>query len=128
MEELYADQLMSRPVETVTPSTPIQDAAEDLITHDVGSVVVVDEANQIEGLLTATDYVLIVRDELASADATVAEFMQTDVITTTRSAPVRDVADAMLDHLIHHVPVVDGEEVVGMITTLDLTAYLARVL
>jgi CBS domain-containing protein len=32
----------------------------------------------------------------------------------------------MIDHLIHHVPVVDDGEVVGMITTLDLTASLAR--
>ncbi|WP_345777004.1 CBS domain-containing protein [Halorarum salinum] len=32
----------------------------------------------------------------------------------------------MIEHLIHHVPVVQGEEVVGMVTTLDLAAYLAR--
>jgi len=126
MVELYVDQLMSRPVETVTPSTPIQEAAAELLEHDVGAVVVVDDSDRLEGLLTATDFVQIVRDGLASSDATVAEFMRTDVVTTRRSAPASDVVDAMLEHLIHHVPVVDGEAVVGMITTLDLAAYLGR--
>ena len=126
MEELYVDQIMSRPVETVLPSTPIYDAAEELIKHDVGALVVVDDANQIEGLLTATDFVLIVRDQMVSSDATVAEFMRTDVITTKRNAPVSDVIDAMLEHLIHHVPVVDGGEVIGMVTTMDLAASLSR--
>lgn len=126
MAELYVDQIMSRSVETVTPNTTIRDAAEDLISNDVGTVVVVDDANEIEGLLTATDFVLLVMEGEASSDATVAEFMRTDVVTTERSAPVSDVADAMLEHLIHHVPVVDGGSVVGMVTTLDLGAYLRR--
>lgn len=124
--DLYVDQIMSRPAETVSPDTPIRDAADELISHDVGAVVVVDDGNRIEGLLTATDFVALVREGMASPDTTVAERMRTEVITTTRSAPVSDVVDSMLEHLIHHVPVVDGEEVVGMVTTFDLAAYLGR--
>ena len=126
MVELYVDQIMSRPVETVTPDIAIGEAAAEMISNDVGAVVVVDEAGGIEGLLTATDFVRLAREGMASPEATVGEVMRTDVITTTRSAPVSDVTDAMLEHLIHHVPVVDGEEVVGMVTTMDLAAYLAR--
>lgn len=126
MVELYVDQIMSRPAETVTPDIAIRDAAEELISNDVGAVVVVNDANRIEGLLTATDFVLLVMEGTVSSDATVAEFMRTDVVTTKRSAPVSDVVDAMLDHLIHHVPVVDGGAVAGMVTTLDLAAYLRR--
>jgi CBS domain-containing protein len=126
MEELYVDQLMSRPVETVTPDTPVREAAAELVRHDVGALVVVDERGRLEGILTATDFVLLVRDGTATADATVGEFARTDVITTTRTAPVSDVAETMLDRRIHHVPVVDGEEVVGMVTSVDLAARLAR--
>lgn len=126
MDERYVDQLMSRPVVTVTPDTSLRDAAADLIENDVGAVVVVDGAGRFEGLLTATDFVLLARDGTASPDATVAEWMRTDVVTTRRSAPLSDVADTMLEHLVHHVPVVDGGAVVGMVTTLDLVAHLAR--
>lgn len=128
MVELYVDQVMSRPVETVKPETRLRDAAEELIRHDVGAVVVVDDTDRIEGLLTATDFVLYVMEDEAPSDATVAEFMRTDVVTTKRSAPVSEVADAMLEHLIHHVPVVDDGTAVGMVTTFDLATYLGRVL
>jgi CBS domain-containing protein len=126
MVELYVDQVMSRPVETVTPTTSLRDAAEQMIEHDVGAVVVVDDADQFEGLLTATDFVLLVRDRKAAPAMPVSEAMRTDVVTTKRSAPASDVVDAMLEHLIHHVPVTDGKEVVGMVTTFDLAAYLGR--
>jgi CBS domain-containing protein len=125
MQELYVDQLMSRPVETVTPDTPIRDAADTLISNDVGAVVVSD-GDRLEGLLTATDFAALVRDGETSSDATVADVMRTDVVETRRDAPVREVAEAMLERSIHHVPVTDGDTVVGMITTLDLTAHLAR--
>lgn len=126
MTERYVDQCMSRPVETVGRDTPVTDAAAELVAHGVGSLVVVDDEGRMEGLVTATDFVRMVRDGAASPDATVAEFMRTDVVTTTRQTPVRDVAATMVEHLVHHVPVVEDGEVVGMVSTLDLTASLAQ--
>lgn len=126
MAERYVDQLMSRPAETVTTDTPLQEAADRLITNDVGAVVVVDESGRIEGVLTATDFVRAFREGSTSPDGTVAELMRTDVMTTTRDTLVSEVAATMIERLIHHVPVVDGDEVVGMITTLDFAAHLAR--
>lgn len=120
MAELYVDDVMSRPPETVRPDTLLREAAATLIEQGVGSVVVVDEADRIEGLLTATDFVRVVRDGGASHDATVGEFMRTGVVTTKRGRPVSEVVDAMLDQLVHHVPVVENGEVVGMVTTFDL--------
>ncbi len=54
--------------------------------------------------------------------------MSTDVVTTTANDDIRTVADLMIDHGFHHVPVVDETEgVVGIVTTTDLTAYLSHV-
>jgi len=126
MADLYVDDVMSRPAETASADTLLREAAATLIEQDVGSVVVVDDADRIEGLLTATDFVRITRDGGAAHDATVGEFMRTDVVTTRRSAAVSEVVDAMLDQLVHHVPVVENDEVVGMVTTFDLAARLGR--
>lgn len=125
MHEIYVDQLMSRPIETVSVSTPVTEAATTLIREDVGAVIVDDE-DRLVGILTATDFVQMVRDEAVSSGTTVAEYMHSDVVTTTRNAPIGDVAAKMLEHGIHHVPVVDDEEVVGIVTTMDLTAHLSR--
>lgn len=125
MAERYVDHVMSRPAETVSPDASLREAAERLIERDVGAVVVVDRAGRLEGLLTATDFVQALREGTAP-DATVGDVMRTDVVTTTRGTPLAEVAATMVEHLIHHVPVVEGGEVVGMVTTLDLTAHLAR--
>jgi CBS domain-containing protein len=126
MVEPRVEQLMSRPVETVAPETSIHDAADELVRHDVGAVVVVDEAAGLEGLLRATDFVLMVRDGTAAPGSAVAEVMRTDVLTTTPDALVSELAETMLERRVTHVPVLEGAEVVGMVSTTDLAAYLAR--
>jgi CBS domain-containing protein len=126
MDEPRVDQLMSRPVETVTPDTSITEVADELVRHDVGAVVVVGETDEFAGLLTATDFVLMVRDGTASPGSTVDEFARIDVVTTTPDAPVSELAETMLERRVTHVPVLDGAEVVGMMSVTDLAAYLAR--
>lgn len=125
MKELYVDQIMSQPVETVSPTTSLPDAAAVMIEQDVGAVAVVDD-EQFEGVLTATDYVHLVRDGNAAPAMPVAEVMHTDVVTVERRAPAREVVDVMVEHLIHHVPVVEDDSLVGIVTTFDLAAYLGR--
>jgi len=47
-------------------------------------------------------------------------------VSTTAQTPIDEVADLMLEHGIHHVPVVDETDgVLGIISTTDLTAYLS---
>jgi len=46
---------MSSPVQTVTPETPIHEAAGTMLDRDIGSLVVVDEDDRPEGILTTTD-------------------------------------------------------------------------
>ncbi|WP_049986138.1 CBS domain-containing protein [Halobellus rufus] len=126
MDVPTVDRVLSRPVETVTPDTTIPAAAATMLDHDVGAVVVLDDSDQLVGLLTVTDVAAHVSEGRVSPDATVGEWMRTDVTTTTPETAIGEVAETMVDRLIHHVPVVDGESVVGMVTTLDLTAHLAR--
>jgi CBS domain-containing protein len=89
-------------------------------------VVVVDDDGHLEGILTATDFVQLAADDGLASEATVAEYMSTDVITRTANDPITEVADTMIDNRFHHVPVVDDDEgVIGIITTTDLTAYVS---
>ena len=128
MEDIFAGRLMSSPVETVGAEESMLDVAGRMLDRGIGSVVVVDGANRLEGILTATDFVRAAADDRSPAETTVEAYMSTDVITTTANDPIQDVADAMIEHDFHHVPVVDETEgVVGMITTTDLTAYVSTV-
>jgi len=126
MDDIFVGSLMTSPVTTVSADTPAKEAATLMLEGGISSVVVVDETDQLVGILTSTDFVAIAADDESAAAFSVADHMTTDVVTTTVQATVEDVADLLIEHGIHHVPVVDDTEgVVGMVTTTDLTAYLA---
>jgi len=128
MEDIFVGRLMSSPVETVSPDTPVHVAAEKMIDEGIGSVIATDEAGQLAGILTATDFVRVAAEQRWAPDATVETYMTTDVTTTDANAEVRDIADLMIEEGFHHVPVVDDEEgVVGIVTTTDITAYISKV-
>lgn len=128
MDDIFVGRVMSTDLQTVGPDTLVEDAAQLMLGEGIGSVLVVDDSNGVEGILTTTDFVRIVAKSQPKAQTTVTRYMSTDVITTTAGTPIHEVADIMLDAGIHHVPVVDDEEgVIGMVTTTDLAAYLSHV-
>lgn len=128
MDDIFAGQLMSTDLYTVSPGTLVEEVAGTMLDEEIGSVLVVDEDNQLLGIVTTTDYVGIVAESHPKAETTVERYMTTDVVTATPQDSIRDIADAMIEHGFHHVPVVsDPEGVIGMVTTSDLTGYISHV-
>jgi CBS domain-containing protein len=128
MDDIFVGQLMSDSLHTVTPDTFVEDAAQVMLDNEIGSVVVVNDDGHLEGILTNTDFVTIVAKSKPKARTTVERYMTTHVETTQAQDSIRDVADAMLDHGFHHMPVVDDDEnVIGIITTKDLASYISTV-
>ena len=127
MDDIYVARLMSSSLITVTPDTLVEDAATLMLDEDVGSLIVTGEDGTLEGILTNTDFVDIVSKSQPKAETTVSKYMTTDLFTTTAQTPVQEAAEAMLEHGIHHLPVVDETEgVIGIVTTSDLTAYVSN--
>lgn len=127
MDDIFVARLMSADPITVTPDTLVEEAANVMLEHDIGSVVVVDDG-EVEGILTSTDFVKIVAERKPKNETPVSEYMTRDVVTTTAGADIADIADLMLEHAFHHVPVVDDVEgLIGIITTTDLTDYVAHI-
>ncbi|WP_049972656.1 CBS domain-containing protein [Haladaptatus cibarius] len=128
MDDVFVGQLMSTDLHTVSPETLVEEAAQNMLINNIGSVVVVRSDNQLAGILTTTDFVSVVAERQPKDETPVKTYMTTDVITATAQDSVRDVADAMVEHGFHHMPVVDETEgVIGMISTTDLAAYLSHV-
>jgi CBS domain-containing protein len=126
MDDVFVGQLMSSDIRSVTPDTLVADAADVMLDNDIGSVVVVEE-DELRGILTRTDFVDIVAKSRPKAETPVSDYMSTDIVTAGAQDPIRDVADAMTEHGFHHMPVVSDGEVIGMITSSDLAAYLSGV-
>ena len=119
---------MSTSLRTISSDTLVEDAAQKMLEEGIGSLLVVDEENRLEGILTTTDFVDIVAKSNPKAQTTVERYMSTDVVTATAQDSIRDAADTMVEHGFNHLPVVDEDEgVIGIVTTTDLAAYLSRV-
>jgi CBS domain-containing protein len=126
IEDVFVARLMSTDLHTVTPDTLVEDAAAVLLDNDVSSVLVVDDDDGgLVGILTSTDFVDIVAKSQPKAETTVERYMTRDPITAGAQDDVAAVAATMLEHGFHHVPVVDGETPIGIITTSDFAAYVS---
>ena len=127
MEDVFVARLMSTDLHTVTPDTLVEDAAAILLDNQISSVIVVDEDGRLEGILTSTDFVRIVAKSQPKAETTVQRYMTADVITASAQDSIRDVADTMMEHGIHHIPVVDDEGgLIGIITATDMAGYFSH--
>lgn len=127
MEDVFVGSLMSSPVHSVRGDASLREAGRKLIDHDIGSVVVTEADDRLVGVLTATDFVRIVAEGEWEPSTPVSAVMSRDVVTTTGNEAIVAAADLMVESGHGHLPVVDGERVIGVIAAADLAAYLSTV-
>jgi len=125
MTDVPVGRLMSTDLVTVSVDATAAEAATRMLETDVNSVLVVDEAGRLEGILTGTDFVTLVRENDPGDRTPVGTCMTTDVATASRTDSVETLT-ALADGQYTHIPVTDDERVVvGMLSTTDLTRHLA---
>mgnify|MGYP006307807131 CR=1 FL=1 len=128
MQDIFAARIMTTDLHTVSPETLVEDAANEMLANEIGSVVVVDEAHQPLGILTTTDFVRIVAERKPKDETPVSAYMSENVLTGSAQDSIREVADRLVTYGIHHPPIVDETEgLIGMVTTTDLASYLSHV-
>lgn len=119
-------QLATVGVRTVRGDATVRAAAEAFRDADVGSLVVVDEADRPVGMFTTTDLATFVASGESASETPVSAFATDRVVTVDARASVRDAAARMLAEGVHHLPVTgDDGDVVGICSTMDLTAYFS---
>ena len=114
--------LMTRDVLSVAPEDTIGEAAEKMAEANVGSVVVSDYGRLI-GILTERDLLKAVAGRVHSSEARVREWMTRDPITVEESTPAREAAKLMLEKGFRHLPVIDGDQTIGIVSIRDVAAW-----
>jgi len=110
---------MTSEVLTVAPEDTVGEAAEKMVARGVGSVLVSDYGRLI-GILTERDLLRAVADRIHSSEARVREWMTREPITVTPDTPSEDAARTMLERGFRHLPVVDGEQTIGIVSLRDV--------
>ncbi len=105
---------------SVTPTTTVYQAIEMMADKGVGALAVVSN-KKIVGIVSERDYARkVILKGLSSRETPVGQIMSGTVLTATPDYTVDDCMRIMTGHRIRHLPVVQGEDLVGMISIGDL--------
>lgn len=112
--------LVKRSPITLPPHTPISEAARVMSEQRVSSVLIVEQEH-LFGLVTDRDLRNRVLAVGLDPSRPVADITTLAPLTIDVQNPAFDALLLMARHNIHHVPVLDGQRIVGMITATDVT-------
>lgn len=131
-ETLLAVDLMTENPRTISQGASVADAIEVLEQLDIRHLPVVDDDDNLVGMLSDRDLrpLLGERDEEDPVRRTrtlVSDLMTSGVVSVTTDAEVSEIIELVLDNKIGAVPVVDGEgHVVGIVSYVDILRALAE--
>ena len=115
-------EIMTEGVLTVAPEDTLGEVASKMVERGVGSVVVGD-FGRIIGVLTERDIMRAVAARTHSSDARVREWMTADPVTASGDMDVEEAARTMMEHGFRHLPVVEGDRAIGIVSIRDVAAW-----
>ncbi len=118
------DTLMTRDPAICPLATSVQEAAQLMRDRGISSLCITD-GDALQGIVTVRDLSGKVVAEALPASTPISQVMTADPITLSPGDIGSDVLHAMMERNIGHIPITEGNRLVGMVTQTDLTHYQA---
>jgi CBS domain-containing protein len=100
---------------TVAPEDTLGEVAERMTRQNTGAVIVKDFGRLI-GILTERDMLRAMAARVHTSDARVRQWMTADPVTAEPGMDLEEAAQVMLDNGFRHLPVVEGQNVLGVVS------------
>jgi len=126
MLALQVSAVMQTPARTITPGSPIVEAATRLRDEGIGSLVVERDGDCV-GIITESDIVAVTAEEGDTRQLTVGDVMATALVTVDADADVETAVERLRTHGIKKLPVVADGDLVGILTTTDISRYVPHI-
>ncbi len=117
-----AGELMSQPVITAPPDISIKNANQVLTRYNITVLPVVQKKSKLLGIISRRVAEKAIFHNLG--DLPVSDYMTTDVLSLPSSASLADIQELIIEHRQRLIPVVDDDELQGVITRTDLLNLL----
>jgi CBS domain-containing protein len=124
---MRVSEVMTLAVVAEAADDTVADAARKMREQQTGSLLVMDGA-RLAGIFTERDVLKAVALGHDPATTPLKDRMTTDVVTIAPDAKLREAAAMMASKWIRHLPVVEGEKVVGVISQRDLVGIWGQTL
>jgi CBS domain-containing protein len=112
-------EVMTSRLHAVNPSTTVGEAVALMAQHRIGSLMVM-EGTRLVGIFTERDTVRAISQSHDAPGHEVSSWMTHDPKTVSPDEEVETALRTMLDNGFRHLPVVEGGEVIGMVSIRDL--------
>ena len=110
-------------VVTIRPDQTVKDAVEQLAKHRIGAVVVEERLKPV-GMFSERDLVnRLARSGIRAYDYQVRELMSTPLIIGRPDDTIEHALAMMIERRIRHLPVIAGDELIGLVSIGDLVKY-----
>ena len=120
-----ARDIMTGGVECVGENETVVEAARKMRDLDVGALPICGEDNRLKGMLTDRD--IVVRCLAEGGDPTstrVGTFAEGKPVTVGADDPVEEILRTMSQYKVRRLPVIDGHDLVGMVSQADVARNL----
>ena len=115
---MIAKDIMTKDVITVSPTTTVRRLAMMLIKNQISGVPVAGKNGKIVGVVSEADIV-------AKKGKDVKAIMSKKVISVKEETAVAEIAQLMTTHKVRRIPVMRGDEVVGIVSRADIVSAIA---
>ena len=116
--------LMTSPVHVIDPNTSLAAAARRMRDENVGSLPV-GEGEELLGMITDRDIVVrCVAEGKDPDDVQVSEYAEGKPVTVGADDAVEEILRTMTEHGVRRLPVIDGQQLVGMVSQADVAKNL----
>jgi CBS domain-containing protein len=120
-----ARDIMSQDADCVQASQSILDAAKELADRDVGAMPICGDDDRLKGMLTDRDIVVKVLAQGKDPSSTkVSELAEGKPVTIGADDSIEEALRTMSEHKVRRLPVIDGHDLVGIISQADIARNL----
>ena len=116
-----AREIMSSNAECVGENETLVDAARKMRDLDVGALPVCGQDNRLKGMVTDRDIVVkVIAEGGDPASTTAGTLCEGQIVTIGADDPIEEVLRTMKQYKVRRLPVIDGHDLVGMVSQADV--------
>jgi CBS domain-containing protein len=110
-----------RKVWSISPDAIVYRSLELMSEKEIGALIVINDKGKVEGIITERDYARkVFLKGRSSKETYIKEIMTTELFAVNPTSSVEECMALMTEKKIRHLPVMDGDKLVGVISIGDV--------